>query len=218
MSHDRITKLYYFDELSDTAKERAREWYREASAGDNFFSESVIEDAVQCAEIFGIDIRTRSVKLMGGGTRFEPCVYWSGFWSQGDGACFEGTWSWKDCSKAIRDHAPQDTDLHALADTLSALPYGPGWSASIKYRGHYSHSWCMDVSVSFDDLHYGDGDELPQADFTAGEDVVTQAMRDFADWIYRRLEAEYEWVNADEQVDETIRANEYDFTEDGGRV
>jgi hypothetical protein len=42
-------------------------------------------------------------------------------------------------------------------------------------------------------------------------------MRDFADWIYSQLEKEYEWQNADEQVDDTIRANAYEFDEDGAR-
>lgn len=43
-------------------------------------------------------------------------------------------------------------------------------------------------------------------------------MREFADWIYSRLEAEYEYQNADEQVDESIRINEYEFAEDGNRA
>jgi hypothetical protein len=25
---------------------------------------------------------------MGGGTRAKPCIWFSGFWSQGDGACY----------------------------------------------------------------------------------------------------------------------------------
>lgn len=41
--------------------------------------------------------------------------------------------------------------------------------------------------------------------------------RTFADWIYRQLESEYEHVNSDESVAETIRANEYEFTADGKR-
>jgi hypothetical protein len=36
-------------------------------------------------------------------------------------------------------------------------------------------------------------------------------------WVYRRLEAEYNWLQADEQVDESIRCNEYTFDEDGNR-
>jgi hypothetical protein len=37
-------------------------------------------------------------------------------------------------------------------------------------------------------------------------------------WIYRQLEREYDYQNADAQVDENIRANEYEFYEDGKRA
>jgi hypothetical protein len=47
---------------------------------------------------------------------------------------------------------------------------------------------------------------------------VTQCMRDFADWIYDQLRKEYEYQMSDEQVDETLIANEYEFDEDGDRI
>jgi len=34
-------------------------------------------------------------------------------------------------------------------------------------------------------------------------------------WVYRALEQEYEYQTANEQVDDSIRANEYEFTETG---
>jgi hypothetical protein len=48
--------------------------------------------------------------------------------------------------------------------------------------------------------------------------TVTESLRDFADWIYRQLETEYEWRMADEQVDYAITANEYTFDESGRRA
>ncbi len=42
-------------------------------------------------------------------------------------------------------------------------------------------------------------------------------MRDYADWIYSTLQKEYYWRMEDEQVDESILANEYTFDEDGNR-
>ncbi len=50
----------------------------------------------------------------------------------------------------------------------------------------------------------------------AGE-IVTEALRDLADWLYRQLEREYEYLTSDESVEETIIANEYTFTEAGRR-
>jgi len=49
------------------------------------------------------------------------------------------------------------------------------------------------------------------------EDVVTEALRDLARWLYRQLEREYDYLSSDEMVDETIFANGYTFTEIGGR-
>ncbi len=210
--------VFTFDELSDSAKERARTRWRELATNDEWWG-ATYDDATQCAAILGIEIANwprNNPKAYP-----EPAIWFSGFWSQGDGACFEGTWSWKACGAAMRQHAGQDKELHRIADVLTALPHGEGWSVRMKHRGHYYHSGCMDVDVSFDDAWYSeahDGAELAQADFTAGEETVTQAMRDFADWIYSQLEKEHEWQNADEQVDANIRANEYEFLEDGRRA
>ena len=44
---------------------------------------------------------------------------------------------------------------------------------------------------------------------------MRDALRSFADWIYRQLEKEYEFNMSDENVDESIRINEYEFDETG---
>jgi len=49
------------------------------------------------------------------------------------------------------------------------------------------------------------------------EDIVTEALRDLARWLYRQLEREYEYLTSDEAVDESLRANDYTFTEAGRR-
>lgn len=209
-------KVFKYEELSDDAKARARDWWRQGRCGDADSLEHVIEDAATCGALLGIDLRTRSVKLMGGGTRLEPCVYWSGFSSQGDGACFEGNWTAKDvgCIK-LRQHAPDEKELHRIADALAQIASDyPDASASTKQSGHYSHSGCMQVVCdSGIDLDETDDNEARAEAFP--EDDLIQLLRDFADWIYRSLEKEYEYQNADEQVAENIIANEYEFTSDG---
>ena len=47
------------------------------------------------------------------------------------------------------------------------------------------------------------------------EDGANQIASDFADWIYRSLEKEYDYQMSDERVDETIRANECEFYGNG---
>lgn len=207
MPHVLSKTVFKFEELSDSAKEKAREWWRECDSVDQDTS-ITYEDAATCADILGIDLRTRSVKLMGGGTRLEPCIWYSGFSSQGDGACFEGTYSYaKGAAKKIRAHAPQDKELHRIADELQTLQRDAFYrlEARTEHSGHYYHSGCMSVSV-----WRSEGDETRNEDET-----LTQLLRDFADWIYKQLRDDYEWRMSDEQVDESILANEYDFDEDG---
>ena len=210
MSRVMETTVYKFKELSDSAEEKAREWYREGALDYDWW-EFVYEDAANIADRMGIDLRTRPVKLMGGGTRYNPCIWFSGFCSQGDGACWEGTYSYKKGSvKAVKEYAPQDKELHAIAQGLYEVQRRHFYklSAKVGHRGHYYHSHCMDIDVDLD----GDGD------YSDAAEEVRQLLRDFADWIYSRLEEEHDYQMSDEQVDESIEANEYEFEEDGSRV
>ena len=215
MPHTIEKTVYNFDELGTSAKERARQHYRDMSCSDEWW-DSIYEDAIEVANILGIEISRRPVKLCGGGTRTEPAIYFSGFSSQGDGACFEGSYSYKkDCAKEIKEYAPQDAELLRIAIALqcaqSCAAYG--LKATIKHHGHYNHSGCMEVDVTKVDAQ----DE--EVDITAAEEKeITKCLRDFADWIYKRLEDEHDYRNADEQIDESIKANDPDFEEDGSLV
>ena len=218
------TTVYEFQELPEPAKERAREWYRRASDGDNYFAESVIDDAAEIASMMGLDICQRPVKLMGGGTRYEPSVYWSGFGSQGDGACFAGTWRASDVKPgAVSAHVGNSEpcqEIKRIAAEFERLALAfPTSSFSVRHTGRYSH----ERSVSFDlDSGLDYGEETPETKAqdmaweTAQEDL-REAARDFMNWIYRGLETEWDYQNADTQVDESIMANDYTFTEDGAR-
>jgi len=214
------TKAYQYAELSDKAKEKARDWYRDASADDNYWSNPVIEDAATVAGFLGVTLRTRDVPLHGGGTRRDPCIFFSGFWSQGDGACFEGSWSARKVNlAALTDYAPTLRMLTQICTALAdvAAEY-PDASATIKHSGHYYHSGCMDVEA-YSGI-YAD-DETPGAqdrDNAFPDNEVRGELRRFADWIYRQLQAEYEYQNSDEQVAEAIIANEYEFTESGRAI
>jgi hypothetical protein len=217
------TKAYQYAELSDKAKEKARDWYRNASAGDSYWSESVIEDAATVAGFLGVTLRTHDVPLHGGGTRRDPCIFFSGFWSQGDGACFEGSWSAKDVNlAALKGYAPTDKTLTQICTALAdiAAEY-PDASATIKHSGHYYHSGCMDVEAYSGIYADDDDNETPSAqdrDNAFPDNEVRGELRRFADWIYRQLQAGYEYQNSDEQVAETIIVNEYEFTENGERI
>jgi hypothetical protein len=42
------------------------------------------------------------------------------------------------------------------------------------------------------------------------EDDVTQLMRDFADWIYKNLEAEHDYLTSDECIDQYLAEEKFD--------
>jgi hypothetical protein len=206
------TTVYRLAELSDEAKDKARAWYREGGFDYDWY-DAVYEDFQRIAEILGIDFKTRTVRLMGGGSRQEPRIFFSDFWSQGDGACFEGYYSYrKNASASIRAYAPQDTTLHGIADALQAVQRRNFYQlrAEATQRGRYQHEYCMAISVARDSPIW--------QDMTAdAEDVITKALRDLARWLYRQLEREYEYLTSDEAVDESIVANDYTFTGSGRR-
>lgn len=209
------TKVFKYSELSDSAKSTARDWYRSASCGDNFFAESVCDDAATIGAIMGIDLcQTRKTKL-DGSPIYTPTIYYSGFSNQGDGACFESTYRYKKGAlSALRKHisgeSKGDRELLRICKELQDIQrkYFYRLQASTKHSGHYYHSGCMRVSVDY----VGD---YAERETDKGEDEITQALRDFADWIYDQLESAYDWENSDENVAEVITINEYDFTEDG---
>jgi hypothetical protein len=197
------TVVYQYDELSPEAQETARDWFLKDFELEADF---VLEDAARVAALLGIEFDTHAVALYGGGTRQEPNIYWSGFSTYGDGACFEGHYAYAPGSvKAVKAYAPLDKELHSIAQQLQDVQKRHSYrlTAQCKHSGHYYHSGCMDVLVD-------DSQEIYV--------VLTAALRDFADWIYSQLQAEYHYQVSPDNVEEAIRANEYEFTSDSKQV
>lgn len=194
MRKETITRdIYTFDELSDAAKERAREWYRSGTF-DYEWWDGVYELANTAGAILGIDIDE---------------IYFSGFWSQGDGACFTGRYQYrKGWKKALSAEFGGEllARLVTIGDELQAAQKAAFFTgtARIEHSGHYYHSGCMRFDC-----------DIERGNFEDFEDSIQGALRGFADWIYRQLESEYEYLTSDESVDESILANEYEFSEDG---
>ena len=183
--------LYQFDELSDSAKERAREWYR--TTFDYEWWDFVYDDAKEIGKILGIDISE---------------IYFSGFWSQGDGAQFTGDYKYhKGASKEIRSYT-NDEELHRIADDLQEIQRRNFYSitASVSHSGHYYHEYCTTINVY-------DSREVDVSIDT--EESIQELMRDYMRWIYRALEREYDYLTSDENIDEMMAANEYEFDENG---
>lgn len=210
------TTVYSFDELSDNAKKEAREWFRQDYPSSDWW-DLVFDDASNIASAFGLTIAGTKETTRYGRPYNSPDIRFSGFWSQGDGASYVGTYEFKaDALEAVKAIAPTDEKLHdiivalmaAQADASNRINY------NVTQSGNYEHSNTMQFELCD---HDSDGNELDLHGITLDmECAVIRPLRAFADWIYRSLETEHDWLCSDEQVDVFIRVNEYEFNEHGG--
>lgn len=192
------TAVYTLDELSDKAKEKARDWYREGNCDDSFWYEYIIDD---CKTLLGkIGFQVDDIRF-------------SGFACQGDGASFLGSYRYA-CGglKALIAYAPNETKLHGIAKELNVLQrkYFYQLSASItgKRYDSYVHEYSTSVEVEHDKC-------LDVSDKT--REAIKEIVVNINRWIYRQLENEWDYQNSDEAVDDNIIGNEYTFTETGKR-
>lgn len=191
-------EVFKFDELSDRAKDEVRYWL---NCDPDDWS-CMYDDFVRMGEILGIEIDTCPVKLMGGGYRGEPKIYWSLAYSQSDYLTFEGRYRYaKGAVKAMKAET-NDPELIRIAEALQAAqrPYFYRLEAIMSTRRDY-----MIVEVEDREDNYR---EIPDKD-------VEEAMRDFAHWMFKQLRNEYEYRNSDEYISETCEANEYEFDNNG---
>jgi hypothetical protein len=200
--------VYKFSELSDSAGEKAREWWREGQLDYDWW-EYTYDWFEEICQAIGIDLDTKPVKLMNGKTRYDPRIYFSGFCSQGDGACFGGRYAYKrGCKKAVREVCG-DKVVHGIVDELVDAQRERGYKlvCDIKHSGRYCHEYTMRFEL-VDDLPYR----------ASSEERIGEAMRDLARWLYRQLEAEHDYLPSDESCLESMEANGYEFYEDGTRA
>ena len=141
-------------------------------------------------------------------------IYFSGFSSQGDGACFTG---WIEHSRTYMEHhhKGQYPMIHKLLDHHGEI------YAQCEHQGRYCHENCTSFWTDADTLT----GMLPQPtefhekiarqwqiqlmdEMDSFEGDVIDQWRTYMRGLYRKLEAEYDYLTSDEVVWETIKANE----------
>lgn len=178
------------NEWDDATRAQIIERHRDINVDIHDWWDAVYEHFHRVAAILGVEPRD---------------INFSGFWSQGDGARFNGRYDWKeDAPEQIRNYAPQDAELHRIADELAAFP---GAWATIEYRYPiYEHEYMTEINVDL-----GEDTEYDKA----SDQAIQELLRDLMRWLYRQLEKEYEYLTSDEAVRETLAINEYEFDADG---
>jgi len=202
----KTVNLYTFDELSDSAKEKARNWWREGNNDDTFWSENTIDEAKEQGKKMGLDIES---------------IYWSGFSQQGSGACYVGSWSASKVKfgETAKDWGDSDATKEIKRIAAEFEEFAKAWPEayfSVKHSGLYSHEFGTNFDVSLGE-EADNNEEVSPEQWRETNDSIIETARDYMRWIYRQLEKEYERQNSDECVDESILANEYTFTIEGER-
>jgi len=189
------TKLYTFEELSAEAKQTAIENHRDINTYDGWW-EPIFEGITEEAEQAGFHVGN---------------IYFSGFWSQGDGAMFEYT-------------TVGDTLLNKFVDQLDLSPLRKQWLRSQTFaqsegthRGHYYHENCCSHNVDFEP-NFGWNENFSNWISSFGdqyEEFVISEYKTLCRELYDRLSKYNDELTSDEDVADTIKMNDYEFTEDG---
>jgi hypothetical protein len=196
-----------FKDLPERLKEQVIEQNRDINVDDDSWHDYIVEDFEHELNKDGVG----KVK-----------VSYTGFWSQGDGASFTGTV--EDNNKFIRDALgltvyPQEAiDCLIIDFTRNSI--------------RYSHENTCDAEVEID---HEDGEEVEFTIAGGPGFEITRTLKEIADhvqekaeeWrlskcgeLYSELEKEYEGLQSDEAVVDTLEANEYTYEvdEDGNLV
>lgn len=197
----RINKeIFTFNELSDQAKDKVREMLT-----DYIDYGFIYDDIQRMGAILGIDIETKAVRLMNGKVRYDPCIYWSGFYHQGSGLALNADYRYaKGAVKAMKAET-NDPELIRIAQALqdTQRPHFYRLGATIACR----RSTDITVEVFDRDDNWRDiGD---------AEDEIRDQIEEFAHWCWCSLRDEYEYQCSEEAIAETCEANGYEFDEEG---
>lgn len=200
-----------FRALDERDQERILATHRDINVEHDWW-DACYDNLVEDIEAKGFTVDTRVVRLVSGRTRDEPAIQFSGFWSQGDGASFDG-WV-KDWPQFLEDR-PALQKMHQD---------GHGFQLSWKSN---SRGYCHKHTLSFDedpdlpneyDIEYPEGslrwhaekqliDDL-EREWAAVVDEVKEQVHALCDDIYETLETEYEYLTSEEAVLDSLIANE----------
>jgi hypothetical protein len=149
-------------------------------------------------------------------------MYFSGFWSQGDGACFDGGF---DNVRVFIEKNFKPTDFPMIRKLLDN---GGSVVLNVHHQGHYYHENCIRTSIGADRLEYcvdmptefheqivEQWDKELDNEIVDFEKVSVEIFKNYMRDLYRKLEKEYDYLVGDEAVTETIIANDLNETDEG---
>lgn len=140
-------------------------------------------------------------------------IHFSGFWSQGDGASFNGCIN---PLRFLRKHFPKDYPMLRKVVALGGRVH-LAWKHSGHYYHEYSNTFDLDVEgfeylmeqpTDFHEQVVNSLNDKLQEELNTFEDDAVPLIRGYMKQLYRELEKEYYYLTSDEAVSESIIAND----------
>jgi hypothetical protein len=186
-------KVFNIKELSEKAKQKAIDDNRDWNVEYIQWWDCIYEEFKEKAEEKGFS---------------DPKIWFSGFCSQGDGACFDAE---IDLNELINWVADKNKYKHLIPfieeGTISAS------IGKTSYANHYNHERTRYVELE----HPFYSERCPRSFKLCSElqEELEEIRYDLSRELYRALEKEYEYLTSDELIEERLEINEVQFTEDG---
>jgi hypothetical protein len=206
MPEEKTITLYDITELEDSVREKVMDKYRYWNVEDDWWHECYTyisskrqykSDFQERAEEFGFNITE---------------IQFSGFGSQGDGLCFNADVDYEEYIK-------KNKLGHKYATLLNHVKRDGGM-AIVKGNDRFGFSMYIEDA----DKYFDASDDSAKA-WRASEKADEQALElieeilehatELADDFYRILEKELEYQTSDEQIIDSMQANEIKFTAEG---
>ena len=185
MRTETITKTYlFFNELTKDQQTKVIENMRE---DQHYFFEHevdyILENFKELLDIIGFN---------------DIEIFYSGFCSQGDGACFTGFFDYpQDINEVLKQVKESHLDYileddKDIIENFKKLPkefYGQETESVYKIASRYQH----ENTVRTDN------------------EILTEVVRDLSRLIYRELESQWDYIHSDDYIEELINCNGYEF-------
>lgn len=202
MPIQRSIDAYAASELSGSAKENARYWFRYERGAD------LIEEDIReyCDSLKPL--------LAALGIEADEILY-SGYAVQGDGACFTGTYRYRlDWRKALAEVAGDDlldklTEFGERFDAISREGRAPSVVRIVHSDSHYVHNCTIRAEAMPD--QYGNTDPREE-DSLRG---LTEVFQSLAYWMWKQIAEEHQAVNSDDAVDDGLGQEGHVFDKNG---
>lgn len=196
--------VYDFQDLDKDAQEKVLQDLRDINTDNKFWHECIFDNYKEKLTSLGFN---------------NPEIYFSGFWNQGDGACFDSSISitvelFEQFVKQLSDKKLLKMILHHENWFFDYLYNNCEFAIEkTDFANRYRHKKTRYVTgrITYDTITYGYLELCFDQFLTFLEDFRLKTSQE----IYESLKKEYEYLTSDTTIIKIIEGNEYQFLVNG---